>query len=273
VLSREAEEKLSQELAKPTYVNKQSERLLQRAADSGREIKGIDAGCKTPRTLSSAGSSQCQRFDNEISNTGLTPRQVRANPSKSPTMTPFKSPTLTPRTARSSILHMKPAREHPSNVLATTSKSPRSPRSPRKSPRSPRKSPRVAHHGSPNSPTSRLASGGISRLGVTQKENAGVIHDDKICSANPKSIGDGASEIKWLARMGRTVSVPNGSHADDPVRANRTDQSFNSFSEMDKMRLEFQKFIKVKEVCRSSHVPLHAIFDLRCPCVWSVAHL
>jgi hypothetical protein len=73
--------------------------------------------------------------------------------------------------------------------------------------------------------------------------------------------------------MGRTVSVPNGSHADDPVRANRTDQSFNSFSEMDKMRLEFQKFIKVKEVCRSSHVPLHAIFDLRCPCVWSVAHL
>lgn len=219
---------MAQALAKPTYVNKQSERLLQRAADSGREIKGIDAGSKTPRTMAS--TEYNQRFDNEYGSAAPTPRGGTSRSHSRAT-----SPLMTPRTPRSSLTRTTPARELVSSSARNTkSKSP---------------------NGSPDSPPQKLAfTTPLAHLGATSR-TGGRGHDsnqdDTICSANPNSIGDCASDIKWMARMsGKSNVEPRPrSRAASPARALRTASSgFNPFGEMDKMRLEFQRLMREKEV-------------------------
>ncbi len=226
---------MSKTLAKPIFVNKQSERLLQRAADAGREVKGIDAGSKTPRTISSASN---QRFDSDFSYGGaFTPRGGARSHSRGP------SPAMTPRTSRSSQV-APGARENSISRTNSRSESPESPES------------------KPGSATPR---GRRSGAGAASRADAN--EDDKICAADPNLIGESGSDLKWLARMGK-VSEPRqnstqSSQASSPIRSRSSGPGgFNPFGEIDKMRLEFQKLIKEKEVswlhtlagCCSSHL-------------------
>jgi hypothetical protein len=221
---------MAQAIAKPTYVNKQSERLLQRAANSGREVRGIDAGSKTPRTMASMEYSQ--RFDNEYGSAAPTPRGSTSRSHSRAT-----SPMMTPRTPRSSLARTTPARE-PASSSARHAKS-----------KSPSRS--------PDSPPQKLAfTTPMAHLGATSRTGGRGVdssQDDIICSANPNSIGDCASDIKWMARMsGKTGVEPRPrSRGASPARASRTASSgFNPFGEMDKMRLEFQRIMREKEVAR-----------------------
>lgn len=211
---------MAEALAKPIYVNKQSERLLQRAADSGRDIKGIDAGCKTPRTMASREDSQ--RFDSGAP----TPRGGASR-----SQSQGQSPPATPRTPRGNMARTTPTREHPgSSSRNGKSKSP---------------------SGSPESPEIRMLSSSMPR----RQSDFGESEDDKICAANPNSISGSSSDIKWLARMAHKTGVelrqPSSRSGDPPTsraRSGGAGAGFNPFGEMDKMRLEFQKMMKEKEV-------------------------
>lgn len=223
VVIREADDKMTQALAKPVYVNKQSERLLQRAADSGREVKGIDARCKTPRTAACRETSQ--RFDCCAPTPlgGASRSQSRG-----------QSPMSTPRTPRASMVNTTPAN--------TTSAS-ESSRSRNAKSKSPSCSPESPHH--------------VLSLSMPRgrQSDFGESEDDKICAANPNSIGIGSgSDIKWLARMAhktgiepRQASSRSGDASPSRARSGGATGAFNPFLEMDKMRLEFQKMMKEKE--------------------------
>jgi len=214
---------MTQALAKPVYVNKQSERLLQRAADSGREVKGIDARCKTPRTAACRETSQ--RFDCGAPTAlgGASRSQSRG-----------QSPTSTPRTPRASMANTNPA---------TTTSASESSRSRNAKSKSPRCSPESPHH--------------VLSLSMPRgrQSDFGESEDDKICAANPNSIGIGSgSDIKWLARMAhktgiepRQPSSRSGDASPSQARSGGATGAFNPFLEMDKMRLEFQKMMKEKE--------------------------
>ena len=229
-MSREAEATIAQQNSKPIFVNKQSERLLQRAADSGREVRGIDAGSKTPRSQPAVDSGQ--RFDSEFGTS--TPRH---STSRSHSRAHSPQPN-TPRTPRSSLARTTPAREQ--RVPSTASKSP---------------------PGSPDStPGRRSDTGAIPRFSTGRGRGgmANTNQDGTICAADPNSIGEGASDIKWLAHMASKTGVePRPSRARSssrstassppPARAGAS-SGFNPFAEMDKMRMEFQKLMIEKEV-------------------------
>ena len=235
--SREAEEERARQTSKPVFVNKHSERLLQQAADLGREVKGIDAGSKTPRTL---GRENSTRFDGDYSN-GSSNRTPRSR-------TGQHSPRVAPKSAtpmsggRNSMARTMP--ESQSN-RASISRSPGSPDSP------PSSLP-------PTTPRGRRNDHGVtSRGGRTEdasQEERVREEEDQIFAANPNSIGDSGSDIKWLARMaGKTGGSVRPSSAGATLRSHghsppRSTGGFNPFTEMDKMRLEFQKLVKEKEV-------------------------
>jgi len=229
-LRREAEEDMARKTVKPVFVNKQSERLLQQAVDSGREVKGIDAGSKTPRTLASRENSR--RFDGDHS-IGNTPRSSRSR--SRPHSPPTAPKSSTPRSSvRDSMTRTMPARQE------NRSSTPRSPGSPVSPPPLASTTPR-GRHSLPGG-----ASRGGRRTDVSQE-------DDQICAANPNSIGESGSDIKWLARMGKTGSSARPDSAGATSRSDahspsRNAGGFNPLAEMDKMRLEFQKLIKEKEV-------------------------
>lgn len=223
---------MSKTLAKPIFVNKQSERLLQRAADAGRDVKGIDAGSKTPRTLSSGDSGQ--RFDSDFKYGAFTPRGGAKAHSHS------ESPAMTPRTPRS---------EQRASVTREGSSSRQHNRSNSRS-----VSPESESKPESTTPRGRRSDGGAiqrARGGYLDIENN---EDDKICAANPNLISESGSDLKWLARMGKSgadlrQNSTRSSGGSSPVRARSGGSGgFNPFGEMDKMRLEFQRLIKEKEV-------------------------
>ena len=249
--SREAEDRLAQDLAKPAYVNKQSEKMLQQATSEGREIKGINRSSKpkTPRTH--INGDLTQRFDNEYGGGTATPRNSIVSRQHSGVISPR---SVTPRTPMSSTvstprIYVQRAASASDKFKTIDSNC----------------SSQVKSMSPENKATSnnKIASPRNTTLAVRtspsrSSRDGGDLNDEdkKIFAANPNSLCESGSDLKWLARMTNKTGISEpwqhgvrtASRMSPPHTRGSDTGALNLMSEMDRMRKEFQRIVQEKEV-------------------------
>ena len=262
----EAENRMAKENEKTVFVNKTSERLLQQAVESGRQVKGIDSGSKTPRSASllnrEARAWESERFDFDASSGLSTP--IRGSVvSRQPSGATPRTPRSAGATPRASTMRTTPPQKHletrdqPSipklavsrtkspHANTTNTNRPRSPAAPQpKSLSSPRNSP--VHTATSASTTSRLPTKSIPD--PSSPVGAEVKAREMIYSSDPNSVSKSGSDVKWQARMsGKAGTGPSPTKLSEGSRNSRTGPGFNPLKEMERMRQEFQTLVAEKE--------------------------